>query len=189
MRKTAAEPWSSEQDTSSARKEKAEWSWRLGLGTVERDPMQGKEVPGGPERSLGLRSQGFLRARASHRPQGGALTRWCTFGPMESPFPGRHGQGVQGFSLLLKTGEGRERNQGLTSGSTAFPVVTALPAPQLEGDRPSAAWCLSHPHFPRPPSERSARQDFQACLRSRGVRPGLHPPKWRRGGRLGRPVA
>lgn len=35
----------------------------------------------------------------------GPLTRWCTFGPMEPPFPERHGQGVHGFSLLLKMGE------------------------------------------------------------------------------------
>lgn len=37
---------------------------------MERDPLQGKEVPGDPEKGPRLPSQAFLQARASQEPQG-----------------------------------------------------------------------------------------------------------------------
>lgn len=114
---------------------------------MERDPLQGKEVPGGPKKAPGFPHRPFCRRGPpkSHR-EGGALTRRCTFGPMEPPFPGRHGQGIQELSfLLLQIGDRREFIQGLTSGMAGFLQVPALPVHYLEEDRPAAARCPSYP--------------------------------------------
>lgn len=61
---------------------------------------RGHRRPGG---SPILPSQASHMQPTNHRE--GPLTRRCTFGSMEPPFPGRHGQGIQGFSLLLKKEE------------------------------------------------------------------------------------
>lgn len=99
--------------------------------------MQGKEDIGGPEESL-VWPHSFSAGQGpptGHRE--GSLTRWSTFGPMEPPFPGRHGQGVQDFSLLLKT---RKRTQS----GRDFLKVMALPVHHLEEGGPQPL------HFPRP---------------------------------------
>lgn len=78
--------------------------WRMGkkAHAGKRGPRRPRGKPVLPSLSSQPAGPSHTHPRTTGR---GPLTRWCTFGPMEPPFPERHGQGVHGFSLLLKMGE------------------------------------------------------------------------------------
>lgn len=98
----------------------------------------------------------------------GPLTRWCTFGPMEPPFPERHGQGVHGFSLLLKMEENAITGS-LPGGHSPF-----CPSWRKGSPRPFHAPAL---HLSRPTSGRQGKENFQACHRPREVKAFFYSPK------------
>lgn len=108
-------------------------------------PHAGKEVTGGPG---GAPSCSHRPPTRSPQTTGrGPLTRRCTFGSMESSFPGRYGQGVQSFSLLLKKEEDVIRAD-LRDGRLPGGHSLSYPSP---GDRQAPyPWCPSHLTSPGP---------------------------------------
>ena len=118
-----------ERKLSSARKENAECSWRLGLDRVERNPMQGKEVTGGPV----LPSQASLPAGAlphtAGGPQGGDrlqdgahLARWSRLSQEDMAKESRASASFQKWKRMQSR--------------AAFLKLTALPVHHMEGGRP-----------------------------------------------------
>ena len=149
---------------------------------MERDPLQGKEVPGGPKTSPGLPSQAFLQAGASHEPQGRRGThKTVHIWPDGAAFPRKTWPRSPGLQLPPFTDRRRKRIQSRADLRDGGLPEGHSPSCSLPGGR--QALCCWVPQLPSPPL-RSLEAGF-----SGGMRPGLHPPEWHLIGRLGRPVA
>lgn len=99
--------------------------------------------------------------------------------PDAAAFPRKTWPTSPGLQPSFKT-EGREGDQGLTSGRATFLEVTALPVHHLDGGRPPRPQCPSTSPGPSPRGMK--RYGFSGLLEAQRSEAGFYPPKWPLGG-------
>lgn len=135
-----------------------------GAGDGGKTPHAGKRGPRRPREEPGPALTGLSAGQGLPRATGRGTYKMVHIWRDGVAFPRKTWPRSPGLQPPFKDRRRREHSQGLTSGSAAFPAVTALPAPQLEGGRPFAARCLRHPTSPDTPLRGLQGRIFRPAL-------------------------